>query len=208
VDDLLMELKHRAKQCLAAVLFITLLIGASAAALALLAAGISTLSSPRTLSIAYPSGQYPTAVQPGTTSGLTNRPQSAGEYTNQTQAPSNTGEPYTSDLGSGGGGTADSNAGSPQITTPNTQITTPNTNVAGDSNGNVERTHSIIGEALNNGGVVLGNHIQQLFGNIVAGIMQTLFLEQNDNSSTQTQGLSTNQSTTQSTNQSNGGGGQ
>jgi hypothetical protein len=195
VDDLLIELKHKAKQCLAAVLFITLLIGASAAALTLLAAGISTLSSSRTLSIAYPGGRNPaTGADASATSALSNRTQGSDGYDNRSQASLSTDESFTSDLGTGIGDSA--NTSNP----PSSTSSVPSTNFADDINRKVEHMHSPIGEALNNGGVVLGDRIQHAFGNIVAGILQTLFLERDDSSSVTTQGNATNQT--------NGGGGQ
>jgi hypothetical protein len=46
-------------------------------------------------------------------------------------------------------------------------------------NAKVDRMHSPIQQTLDYGGVVLGDKVQQSFGQILSGLLQTLFVEQN-----------------------------
>ena len=75
----------------------------------------------------------------------------------------------------------------PVVTEPETESsesmnpvqTIPDQSMASD--GILSKMHSPIGDAMDNGGVVVGQKVQQAFGSMLKGVLTTLFLEQNDN---------------------------
>lgn len=152
------EIRRLAKRMLAAVLFVLLLMGGGAAAFTALAAGISALSD----ASANLSTVQVVSVTPGT--GLTQGVQSPSSslqapnqtsgVTNETKTQSNIESPYG---------------------TPSASVT-----MADQWDYNLSHMHSPVGDAVDAGGVVIGQKVQQVFGGLLSGLLQTLFLEQND----------------------------
>jgi hypothetical protein len=56
----------------------------------------------------------------------------------------------------------------------------------------LDRMQSPIGDAVDTGGVLLGNRVQDAFGNMLAGVLKTLFLERPDGTSSVREGSGQN----------------
>ncbi len=77
-----------------------------------------------------------------------------------------------------------SNTIEPQPSKQPVQNWTPSTPVRAEQpNEPLSHMHSPIGDAVDNGGVYLGQRIQEVFGSMLKGVITTLFLEQSDGSS-------------------------
>ncbi|CAM3729581.1 hypothetical protein [Alicyclobacillus pomorum] len=62
--------------------------------------------------------------------------------------------------------------------TPLPQPKAASVNVMDELNAKVDRMHSPIQQTLDYGGVVLGDKVQQSFGQLLSGLLQTLFVDQ------------------------------
>ncbi|QQE77351.1 hypothetical protein [Alicyclobacillus sp. SO9] len=154
-----------AKKLVAAGLFLLLLTGGAAAVLSVLAAGLNTLSTKPSLSAVHaatgPSGIA--AGVSGTTGSNAQYPGSTGNHVSQGQG----------QAGSGGTNSTSSGVGSASHTGA----------VPSEQSQAVTMT-SPVGQALDRGGVVVGEHVQQAFGNVLSGMIRILFLERPQASTT------------------------
>jgi len=169
------EIRRLAKRALAATLFILLLIGGGAAAFTALAAGISALSDavivnrPLALTTMAPDSSKVVQVP------LSPTPTSASTYNGSSMPPTNSASANPAPT------SADNSnmVNNPVLETP--YSTTTGTVTAADQwNYDLTHMHSPVGEAVDNGGFVLGQKVQQVFGGLLGGLLQTLFLEQSD----------------------------
>lgn len=152
MNTVLIDIRKKLRYFLALLLFLGILIGGSAAALAVLAAGISAISSPsRTISV---SSSTTRTVQ-------STAPKVSGQATNSSVIT----KPTTTSIVSSGAGHVD---------------------FSQRLNNQIDHMHSPIGDAIDNGGVALGNQVQTIFGNVLSGVLKSLFLEQPDHASTTT----------------------
>jgi len=140
------------KTTLAALLFILLLVGGSAAAFSALAAGISTLSGVTHGMVAAgaPAPTIVSAPSPATTTAAVKPSRSTSSI----------------DL--------------PPIVYNTAATEASPATIARQLNAQIDQMHSPIGEAIDNGGVVVGEGIESTFGHFLSGILQTLFLEQSN----------------------------
>jgi hypothetical protein len=186
-----------AKRVLAAVVFVLLLIGGGATVLSALAAGMTALSN---IGV---SGPRQGTVQPVSTAAGSGATGGAGP-TGQTGAGgvSSTG----GNGGAGGGGEVGAALGStgsgngtagaigsnqtatgsnpPAVVPGNSDAQTAVNSSSGPSSGGAadadasDRFYSPVGEAIDQGGVILGNQVQDGFGHFLANMLHVLFLEQ------------------------------
>lgn len=180
-----------AKKLVAAGLFLVLLTGGAAAVLSVLAAGLNTLS-------ARPSApvQQVTSAQSGT---LQNGNGSASGYSGSnsgygSSAGSGNGSAQgsLSGTGSGSGGSSASPSGTGVLQSGETQAVTMT---------------SPVGEALDKGGVVVGQQVQQAFGNVLSNMIRVLFVERPETYSTSSASSQTSSGTGASLGQTSSGAG-
>jgi|SRR5579875_1295714 len=159
------DVQRLLKRGLAGLLFILLLLGGSAAVFSLLAAGISQLSN---------SYREPQPVVAVTTAKQTTNPNDGQQ--NQAQTPS-VQYPNVSN------GSTQYLQGQDSVdnVTPNAASASSGQDASNDA---FTHMHSPIGDAMDNGGVYLGQQIGRTFGSLLKGALQTLFLEQNDAATT------------------------
>ncbi|RIV25855.1 hypothetical protein D2Q93_05460 [Alicyclobacillaceae bacterium I2511] len=150
----MMRVKRWLKHGVAVLLFTFLMVGAGAAALSAFAAGISLLSKvqgPSLMPLAVP---VQTSSQGQATSSVPALPTTTG--TALAQVP-------PQDL--------------PPFQEP-TASTSQRQNLVSQLNQQLDAMHSPVGNALDSGGVLMGQTIEQTFGSVLAGVLKTLFLEQ------------------------------
>jgi hypothetical protein len=152
MNDTIYQLKRRMRQGLAAILFTLLLFGASAAALSALAAGITALSGMRGSAVVVAGSTQ--QVSPTTSSTAT---ESTGVVSKS--IPQGGSQPASA----GGSGPSEAAGGS----------------YVDDLNRRLDHMQSPIGETLDSGGVALGAKVQQTFGRVLSGVLETLFFERN-----------------------------
>lgn len=148
------QMRRWLKHGVAMVLFTSLMVGAGAAALFALAASISLLSKVQ--------GQF----QP--TTSVTSAQASQGQRITNSSTPSTTAVPSLEIP--------------PQDLPPFQQpvvSTSPRKDLISQLNRQLDAMHSPVGDALDSGGVLVGQTIEQTFGSVLSGILKTLFLEQN-----------------------------
>jgi hypothetical protein len=133
-----MQIRRYVKRGLAGVLFSLLVLGASAAALSMVAAGIRALSGPAALP--------------------------AGPVGASTDAP-----------GVAAGGDPGALSGQSSPLSPVTAAGSPGRLDAWDQR--LAGMQSPIGHTLDRGGVIVGVHVQDAFGRLLSGLLETLFLE-------------------------------
>ncbi|MCL6631070.1 MAG: hypothetical protein K6T63_00430 [Alicyclobacillus herbarius] len=170
MNDELDTLRYTMKRLLAAIVFVCFLVGAGAGVFAALAAGMSALSDfsgPR----AVPAATVPSAASTPSSSAAGIPASPSG------QSPSESGSGSASGFASGSSQQAVhpglSQVGGPDSTAGSTQTT------ASSGTDSVHgRFYSPVGEAIDQGGVVLGDKVQQGFGHLLAKVLHVLFLEQ------------------------------
>lgn len=174
------------KRWLAGILFGLLIIGACAAAFVALAAGLTSLTSLTTHRSILNVNATGTVAQSGSGSGSSptsasytwvspNNPLTVPSGQNNIQRPtiySNT----NSNLNGAGQTTI-------QLSPTTTVTGAGDPSLTSDDPWGITHMHSPIGDAIDSGGVLLGDHVQHTFGSLLKGVLQTLFLEQNDNTS-------------------------
>jgi hypothetical protein len=133
--------------------FVALLVGGGAAALSALAAGLSALSGGRTAM----------AQQVASTPTVTQR-QTVTTQTAQTSHASSVAATEHSVPAQSSGEMTASDA-STQSTSSDSGLTSP------------------IGDAIDSGGVIIGNHVQSTFGHVLSHVLDVLFMEQGTSSS-------------------------
>ncbi|MBX5436371.1 MAG: hypothetical protein IRZ33_04045 [Alicyclobacillaceae bacterium] len=159
------ELGRYLKRGLAMILFVLLLIGGGTSALMAVAAGVSALSR----------ASAPQGVPTHTGAWLGGHAGDAGEAGTGGSPP-------------GTSGTAGIDATPGEIGTSGTQSAAAagqmqsGTTIAAESwsdriNDRIDHMHSPLGAAIDSGGYVIGNRMEQAFGSLLAGVLQTLFLE-------------------------------
>lgn len=153
MNDTIYQLRKFARKGLAATLFTLLLFGASTAALSAFAAGVNALSGMHSSPVSVAPAQV---TQPAA---------------NPTPAQTLTGR--------------DGKSVAPQVTSPTGALPNPTQDIGVTTasyvdslNEKLDHMESPIGHSLDTGGVVLGEKVQQTFGQVMSGLMQTLFLEQ------------------------------
>lgn len=162
------EIRQWLKHIVAGTIFTLLLLGASAAVFSALAAGISALSS-ADKEIPVPTNMQTIPTNENTTGNMVSR-----SYSGNTGTPNN------------GLGALPLQEYANQ---PSYDVNAePSANVPMDPeqqwNYELDHMHSPIGDAMDSGGVYVGERIQETFGHLLKGVLQTLFLEQNDTSQT------------------------
>jgi hypothetical protein len=184
-DSPLKNMTRLAKRGFAGILFGLLIVGACAAAFAALAAGITSLSSltgqKAVSAVALNQGSSPgqSAVSNSSLQGGTSSTQTYTWVSPSTQSASS-----SLPNGQNNGQTPTIYPNSTQVEIPAASITASNVNSAStnlDDPWGITHMHSPIGDAIDSGGVMLGEHVQHTFGSLLKGVLQTLFLEQNDN---------------------------
>lgn len=157
MQDAKMWLQHIIKRGIAIVLFVLLLVGATGAVLSAVAAGVTTLGNPRAqLYQSTPSAtaQTPSQVVPTTTSTGQPATQPAGQSTSQNTYP---------------------------FSQTATQVSP---SVVDKLNAKLRGMQSPVMARLDSGGVSLGEQVQNSFGQLLAGLLQTMFVERTDQGST------------------------
>lgn len=152
MNDTIHQLKRRMRQGLAAILFTLLLFGASAAALSALAAGISALSGMRGSAVVLTSNQQVSPTTSAAATGAASSPSTLSPH-GGSQSPASSGM-TDQPVGTGG-------------------------SYVDDLNRRLDHMQSPIGQTLDNGGVALGAKVQQTFGRVLSGVLETLFFERN-----------------------------
>lgn len=150
------RLSHILKTGVAAVLFLSMLIGGAAAVLAVAATALNSFSNSDAVPVTSAVGQS-NAGSGSTGSGSTGSGITATEPS-QTGSFSQTPSTSQNSSGTAGQGTAQ-NAGVASQTAPQTVLQTP------------------VVDALDADGVTVGNQIQTAFGNILANALEVLFVE-------------------------------
>jgi hypothetical protein len=152
-----------AKKLVAAGLFLLLLTGGAATVLSVLAAGLNTMSTKPSVSV----GQ------------MTN----AGSQTSRTQTGSQNGLQPGGSVGSGNS-QGQGSVGGTQGTIPGSQSGSANGSSSKSGTGLTQAGQSQdvtmtspVGQALDRGGVVVGQHVQQAFGNVLSSMIRILFIE-------------------------------
>lgn len=152
-----LALQRIAKRGLAAGLFLLLLLGGSAAALSILAAGISALS-----------GVGATAAYPA--AGLS------------TGTPTAAALPPAAQTQNSPSGNASATVNGAGVVPGASTAYAAGISRSNQFSNQLDQMHSPIGAAIDSGGVLLGNRVQSLFGSVLSGVLQALFLEQPDTS--------------------------
>jgi hypothetical protein len=148
MQETLEQFQHYIKRGLAMVLFMVLLVGASAAALAAFAASVTALSGLNHRDFVSPSVA---AAQTSPLSGASHS-QSAPSSAKPLPTP-------------------------PQ---PTSNMPARHETFVNQLNQKLDHMHSPVGESLDSGGVVLGQQVERGFGNLMSGLLQTLFFERPD----------------------------
>lgn len=180
MDNQIKSVQRLAKRIVAGTIFVTLLLGASAAVFSALAAGITALSN---------ANSYNSTTQ-ATLSGSASKNETG--VTGSTEANAGVTTTTTSPMISSGGsspvgltGSLPSGPGQPM---QNPAATGYNGQVAGNLNwgdrvsNSLDHMHSPVTEALDSGGVTLGNQVSHSFGHVLSNLIQFLFVEQADSS--------------------------
>lgn len=147
------QFRSYAKRVFAAVLFTIMLVGASAAALSLVSAAITTLSG------VY--GTKPAVVAAVSTDANSSSPQLSNH-------------PQRSDLATTAQPQLSSASQSDVETTPQ-DLAQPS--LIDSLNEQADRLQSPIEHSLDHGGLALGARVHQTFGRMLSGVLQTLFLD-------------------------------
>jgi hypothetical protein len=155
MNETLSDLKGKAKHLLAGFLFVSFVIGGCGAAFSLFAAAISSLQNVDTRYVEPVVVASPRAGSAGT-AGLAGSAGTAGL--------------------AGPKGAAQL----PGSTTRYPALPTQTDGALTQPDEPLSHMHSPIGDAMDNGGVYVGTRIQAAFGNMLKGVITTLFLEQND----------------------------
>lgn len=183
MDWQIKSVQRVAKQIVAGTIFVTLLLGASAAVFSALAAGITSLSnadsytSTTTFTTHPPvSGSSASTTGTGpigsteTNPGGTNPVSTSSRLTN-----SGDGSPVQLNGGLSSGPQATAAAATGQVA--------GNLNWGDRISNSLAHMHSPVTEALDSGGVTLGNQLSHSFGHVLSNLIQFLFVEQADGSS-------------------------
>ncbi|MCL6515989.1 hypothetical protein [Alicyclobacillus sp.] len=160
MDQAWVHIRRYLKRGLAAVLFSLLVLGATAAALSMVAAGIRALSG----SAGPVPGGMPVSAASGSTQGM--RAAAGGAGTTGVA----TSEVGTAAPGMAGGVGVQAPPGASQDTVP----------AQGPLDGwdhRLDEMQSPIAHTLDRGGVVIGMQVQRTFGQLLSGLLETLFLE-------------------------------
>lgn len=166
MNEELKYLSTYAKKTVAAVLFLFLLIGGAAAVLSVMAAGLNALSGPAGFSVS--ASTHNTSSSTGSGSGTTTTP-----------AQNSTGNPGGNSgwvQGSSGATTTPSTP-APQQSNPATGTALAQGQTGTQTQGTQTTLETPVVEALDRGGVAIGNRVQQTFGNVLAHVLQVLFVE-------------------------------
>lgn len=165
--------REQAKHALAMAMFLAVLIGGGAAAFSLLAAGISALSN-----VSAPVSA-PSAASGMSGAGLGTGSRSAATTGNNARQPQLFGSAPTTGVPAADSGTRTGTG--EQAWTGTTSTTGPT--VIDQLNNDLNHMNSPIIGAIDTGGVTVGNRVQGAFGRFLAGLINTLFLEQSDSGS-------------------------
>jgi hypothetical protein len=138
--------------------FVALLVGGGAAALSALAAGLNALSGGGN-AIAQQVASSPTVTQPQT--AHTQKAQTQKAQTSDASSAAVTHRPVPSQSS----GELTASGESTQSTSSDSGLTSP------------------IGDAIDSGGVIIGNHVQSAFGHVLSHVLDVLFMEQQTSSS-------------------------
>lgn len=178
MDANLKNLQKIIKHAVAGTIFVALLIGGSAAVFSAAAAGVTALSTTDSSS----SSSYSSSTTRSSTSSLDNQPSQNPVSSPSTQ--NNPGAASSNPIGLSG------QIGSfpPQSTAG--VSTSSQVMSVGDFtdrlNNQLVHSHSPVSEALDSGGVMLGNKVSHSFGHFLSNVLQFLFVEQSDGSTTGT----------------------
>ncbi|MDQ0190491.1 hypothetical protein JI721_13755 [Alicyclobacillus cycloheptanicus] len=170
-------IRQMLKRALAMTLFLGVLIGGGAAAFSLLAAGISALSNATAQTQSQSDAAQTTAAGSGSSTTGTAAPSagsvapSAGSAASPaSSAAADDGQLYGDTGAYGAYGEAGWSESSAQ----------PAPSVIDKLNNQLDHMSSPIMGAIDGGGITVGNRVQSAFGRMLAGVINTLFLEQND----------------------------
>lgn len=160
------------KHGLAMTLFLAILLGGGTAAFSLLAAGIATLSnlSPESQTVTVVSSSGNTTSQTGSQVGIGQNSATTTTSTTGTSQANST-SAYGAATATSGTGNTTSEAGW------NQQVT--GQGVIDRLNNQLDHMHSPVVDMVDAGGVTIGNRVQSAFGHLLAGLVKTLFVEQN-----------------------------
>ncbi|WP_067931019.1 hypothetical protein [Alicyclobacillus kakegawensis] len=167
MNDELESLWRTGKRLLAAVVFVCLLVGAGSAVLTALAAGINSLSQFSAGRGPSASASAPASTQPGAYANAAATVSNAvtGGSDGAVSATESADGQGASTLGGASAGGSASEAG-----------TDAGAGSVSSSQGG--EFYSPVGEAIDQGGVVLGDKVQQGFGHLLGSVLRALFFEQ------------------------------
>ncbi|MCL6443547.1 MAG: hypothetical protein K6T83_08855 [Alicyclobacillus sp.] len=163
MNDVLLHMRIWMKKGLATALFLLLLVGSGAAALSVLAAVVTGLSG---------------ATSQMSSRSLTHPANGAAATNNKSMSDYSTSDNAISDVATSDKSTsASANREVAASPTPANDVLLANESLGTSS---LDHMVSPVGEMLDSGGYALGSRLEQGFGSLLSGLLQTLFLERHE----------------------------